>query len=212
MAAKIVTVAQQKGSAGKSTLAAQLAVAWGVGGRDVALMDIDPQGSLAGWFSLRAGQSRTQAVLNMSDVSGWRVGTELNRLNNDHDLIVIDCPPHAETETKNAVRLADLALIPVQPSPMDVWATRATLAIAAAEGTPALIVLNRVPPRGRVLDQVRALLNDEGAALASTTLGNRVAFAASMLDGLGVIEDQPNSQAAAEVLDLAAELMRSMKP
>ena len=125
MPARIIAAAQQKGGAGKTTLAAQLAVAWAAR-RRVALMDIDPQSSLTAWHGLRAESRKNLAQIHLSDVSGWRVGTELDRLRNDFDVVLIDCPPHAETETKNAMRAADLVVIPVQPSPMDVWATTPT--------------------------------------------------------------------------------------
>ena len=153
MPARIIAVAQQKGGAGKTTLAAQLAVAWAAT-RSVALMDIDPQSSLTAWHGLRAANGKDVPQIHLSDVSGWRVGTELDRLRGGHDIVLIDCPPHAETETKNAMRAADLVVIPVQPSPMDVWATTPTASFAKDQGTDVRLVLNRVPPRSRLVETV----------------------------------------------------------
>ena len=205
MAARIIAVAQQKGGAGKTTLAAQLAVAWAEKYR-VALMDIDPQSSLTAWHQLRGENSKQLALIHLSDVSGWRVGTELDRLKNDYDIVLIDCPPHAETETKNAMRAASMVVIPVQPSPMDVWATAPTATFAVEQGAEARLVLNRVPPRSRLVDKVREMLKDKKLKIARNTLGNRVAFAASMMDGMGVTESERSSQAATEIRKLAKEL------
>ena len=205
MTARVIAVAQQKGGAGKTTLAAQLAVAWAAN-KSVALMDIDPQGSLSAWHGLRAGSDRPLDNIHLSSVSGWRVGTELGRLKSDFDIVLIDCPPHADTETKNAMRAAELVVIPVQPSPMDVWATAPTADFASEQGTPVRLVLNRVPPRSRLVDAVQSMLKDKKLKLTKNHLGNRVAFAASMMEGIGVTESERTSQAAQEIRDLAKEL------
>lgn len=208
MTARVIAVAQQKGGAGKTTLAAQLAVAW-ADKKSVALMDIDPQGSLTAWHGLRAGSDRTLNDIHLSSVSGWRVATELGRLKSDFDIVLIDCPPHADTETKNAMRAADLVVIPVQPSPMDVWATAPTAEFAAEQNTPVCLVLNRVPPRSRLVDAVREMLKDKKLKLAKNHLGNRVAFAASMMEGMGVTESERTSQASKEIKTLAKEIEKA---
>src|ERR1700733_10525186 len=147
MPARIITIAQQKGGAGKTTLAAHLALAWAASGRRVAVIDIDPQASLSSWFELRRKRRRsTKPDIAVTAITGWRVATEVERQARDHDIVLVDSPPHAATEARMAVRAASLTLVPVQPSPMDLWATRATLELARAERVPALLVLNRVPP------------------------------------------------------------------
>lgn len=211
MAARVISVAQQKGGAGKTTLAAQLAVAWASGQSRVALMDIDPQASLGAWFAIREAAPKRHAPVHLSQVSGWRVATELDRLREDFDYVLIDTPPHAETDAKNAVRAADLVLVPVQPSAMDVWATAATASLAEKGQRALLAVLNRVPPRSRLIENARGLLLREGIEVADAAIGNRVAFAASMMEGLGVTESEPSGAAAADILALAAELRRRLK-
>ena len=207
MAAKVLTIAQQKGGAGKTTLAAQLGVAFAMTGKRVALMDIDPQASLADWHRVRSETGANGShPLEMADVAGWRASTEVARLKRNYDLIIIDSPPHAETEAKIAVRAADLVLVPIQPSPMDVWATRPTMELARTSKVPALVVLNRVPPRGKIVDLMRARLVEEELPLAQTTIGNRVAFAATMLEGRSVLETAPTSPAAVEIRELAREI------
>ena len=107
-----------------------------------------------------------------------------------------------------AVRSAHLVVIPVQPSPMDVWATRPTLELAAEENTPALLVLNRVPPRANLTDQMLEQIADMDAQVAKTRIGNRVVFAAALSEGKAVGEVQPSGKAAREIAALAKELFR----
>jgi chromosome partitioning protein len=207
MAAKVITVAQQKGGAGKTTLTAQLAVAFAGDGRRVALIDIDPQASLARWHRVRCEKPvPTVALLTLSEVAGWKLSTELDKLKQAHDLILIDSPPHAETEARVAVRCAHLVLVPVQPSPMDLWATGATIALARAAGVPILVVLNRAPSRSKIVDLTRRRLGEQELTVARAAIGNRVTFASSMLEGRSVLELSPKSMAAAEIRTLVEEI------
>jgi chromosome partitioning protein len=211
MSANVVTVAQQKGGAGKTTLAAQLAVAWAGQGRKVALLDIDPQESLSAWFWLRDellghGDGR----MTLEAPTPGRSAAVIRRLRKDNDVIVIDSPPHTRSAAKVGIANADLVLVPIQLSPMDLWATKPTLEMARDEGRPAMIVLNRVPPRGRVADEIRAAIDEKRLPLAKTILGNRSAYAASLMEGRGVTETEPTSPAAEEIKALAGEVMRRL--
>lgn len=212
MAGKVVTVAQQKGGAGKTTLAAHLAVAWHRTGRTVGVLDIDPQGSLATWGDLRrSGGGTATPDLDCAAAAGWRIRGEVDRLVASHQIVVVDTPPHAETEARMAIRAADLLLLPVQPSPMDVWATRPTLDAAAKEKTPVLVVLNRVPPRAALTGRMAAALADLGAPVAVHRLGQRTLFAASMADGLTALDAAPHGQAAGEITALADEILTRLQ-
>jgi chromosome partitioning protein len=205
----IVTIAQQKGGAGKTTLAIHLALAWAAGGKRVSIIDIDPQASLSTWFKLRQERRGSGATpIEAMALSGWRVGNEVERQAGAHDIVLIDSPPHAETEARIAVRIASLVLVPVQPSPMDIWATKPTLDLARAEKTPALLVLNRVPPRSNLtaalLDEIAKL----DVPLAETQIGNRIALAAAINEGQGILEYERSGTAAREIKALAEEVMR----
>ena len=211
MAAKIITVAQQKGGAGKTTLTAHLAVAYTAAKKKVAVVDIDPQQSLTMWFRLREERfGDAGAGLLVSQINGWRVRNEVERLAREHEVVLIDSPPHAETEAKIAVRSAGLVVIPVQPSPMDVWATRPTLELASAEETPVLLVLNRVPPRAKLNDEMLAEVKGFGAQIAKAQIGNRVVFASALSEGRAVGEVQPSGKAAKEIAGLAKEILRNV--
>jgi chromosome partitioning protein len=139
-------------------------------------------------------------------LSGWRLGSELRRLRGTFDHILVDSPPHAESDAKTAIREADLVLLPCQPNALDIWATQATLDFARSEGTDAMLVLNRVPPRGRAADLIRAEIAGAGWPLATAVLGNRQAFAASIGAGRGVAESAPGSSAGREIAALAQEV------
>ena len=210
MSAKVYTVAQQKGGAGKTTLAVHLAVAFLAMKKSVAVVDIDPQQSLSLWFRLRAERlGEAEAGLTLRQIGGWRARAEIQSLRAGHDVVVVDSPPHAETEAKIAVRSADLVIVPVQPSPMDVWATRPTLALAEAEKVSALLVLNRVPARANLTDEMLAEIKRLGARVAKARIGNRVALAAALSQGQSVGESNPRSKAAREIAALAKEIWKT---
>jgi chromosome partitioning protein len=205
----IITVAQQKGGAGKTTLAANLAVAFARAGAAVALLDIDPQRSLSRWHALR-GDRPGRVSLHLSEVAGWRLAAELERLNRSHEVVVIDSPPQIETDARLAIRAANLVLVPVQPSLPDLWAAEGTLKLAAAEKRPARLVLNRAPPSGKLRDRVLAEIARNGDPLCAASLGNRIGLATAFADGLSILETSPKSVAAQEVLALMAELRTAL--
>jgi chromosome partitioning protein len=210
MAARVIAIAQQKGGAGKTTLAAQLAIAWAKEGARVALLDIDPQGSLAAWVDRRHARLAGGPLgFDFAALPGWRATQWVEAAMRAADLVLIDGPPHAETEARIAVRAAGLVLVPMQPSALDRWATEATLKMAAAERRAALVVLNRVPPRSGIADRLAGELAAAGQEVAQARVGNRVAFAHAMEAGEGVVESAGTSLAAAEIRALAEEVRRA---
>jgi chromosome partitioning protein len=211
--AYIITIAQQKGGAGKTSLAAHLAATWSVDkGRRVALFDLDPQKSLTHWFEVRSEKMGDENTMILCPSQGWRVSAELTRAKRDADVIVIDSPGRDDLGTRTAVRAADIVVMPVQPSPIDVWASKPTLELIAKEGTPALIVLNRLPSRAKLTDHLIVDLKRGSVPIARSALGNRISFASSLVEGMGITEAEPHSVAAAEIKLLADEIWRKVAP
>jgi chromosome partitioning protein len=204
MTARIFTVAQQKGGAGKTSLAAHLAVAWAQAGHAVAVLDIDPQASLSAWFGERTGDANI--ALTVETAAGWRTAARVEELARGRDIVLIDTPPHSETEARVAIRAADLVVVPLQPSPMDLWATRPTLAMVEQENRRSLLVWNRVPARARLTATLEAKVAELGVAVADSRIGNRVALAESLAAGQGITEFAPSSAAAREISALAKDL------
>ena len=208
--AVVITVAQQKGGTGKTTLAANIAAALAPSQR-VALLDIDPQKSLGRWHALRMARPRQATALTFSDTSGWRLPAELERLRRSHDVVLIDSPPHLDTDARVAVRAADIVLVPIQPSLPDIWAAEGTLKLAADERRPAHLMFNRSPPTSKLRDAIATDLAARGLPLLRSALGNRAGFAHAFAAGLGVTEAAPRSTAAAELRALLDELRELTK-
>ncbi len=202
----VITVAQQKGGAGKTTLAANLAVAFALAGRRVVVLDIDPQRSLARWHGLRSRHAGAVAVA-LSEAAGWRLAAEVDKLGRAHDVVVIDSPPQIDTDAKLAIRAASLVLVPVQPSPPDLWAAEGTLKLAADERRPVRLLLNRAPASGRLRAGIERDIAGASHPVMAAALGNRIGFASAFALGLGVLETAPKSVAGQEMRALYEELL-----
>ncbi|MEM7170875.1 MAG: ParA family partition ATPase [Pseudomonadota bacterium] len=219
---RVISIAQQKGGTGKTTLTVHLATAALERGKSVALVDLDPQASLTEWYHTRMDQGEpirgrqhddgADETLILRQCSSWRSAIEVDALKRDYDLVLLDNPPGAEASSKIAIRGADLLLIPVQLSPADLWAMQATLDLATREDTDVLLVCNRVPPRSRLADEVLDKIRAQRLPVAKAQLGNRVAYAAALMVGQGITEFARSSAAAHEIRSLDAELRRLLSP
>ncbi len=200
---KTVLFVQQKGGAGKTMLLTQLAAHYAGLGAKVALIDLDPQRSTAAWFAERAAGA---SALDLLESAEWRAGSDIRDAARAADWVFVDAPGSADVLGRGAMRAADFALIPCQPAMVDVWATAATLEMAAKEKLPHAVVLNRFPPRGRAAEAAAAALVASGAPVLAPRIGTRAAFADAFMRGAGVTETARNSKAAQEIAALAAAL------
>jgi chromosome partitioning protein len=201
----VIAIAQRKGGAGKSTVAANLATALAEAGHRVGLLDIDPQRSLARWDQQR-GVSKKAHTLHFEAPTGWRLSATLERLKREQDFVLLDTAPHDDTDAKLAIRGADLVLVPLQPSAADLWSMDATLDLAKQEKRPFRLVLNRAPASGKLRDDIEGQIRGRNLPMLDAVLGNRTAYAQAFMAGLGVVEAAPRGPAAAEVRNLAAAL------
>ncbi|EKN00001.1 MULTISPECIES: ParA family partition ATPase [Acidocella] len=195
---QIIAVAQQKGGAGKTMIAAQFGAALAEQGR-VALLDIDPQGSLTAWGRLREGAAKANPGLEVIAVSGWRLANELEKLKSSHDYVLVDTPPVIDSDARRAIRGADLVLVPMNPAPPDLWAAEGTLKLAAEERRPAALLFNRAPAASKLRKRLEAEIAARRLTLLPVALANRAGYANAFADGLGVTEAGATTQAAEEV-------------
>ncbi|MEO9530347.1 ParA family partition ATPase [Roseibium sp.] len=209
MSGRILTVAQQKGGSGKTTLAVHLAVALARHSKEpVAILDVDPQGSLGTWYEAREDRlGEDMTGLEFRTASGWGARREARALARSHGYVIVDTPPKTDVDAKPAIDAADFVIVPVQPTPVDLWATSQTIELAAREDTPALLVLNRVPPRASLTAEMAGAIDTSGYDTLTARLGNRTVFAAAMGRGSTVTEVAPSSKAALEVNALIDELV-----
>jgi chromosome partitioning protein len=199
----VIALAQQKGGSGKTTIAANLAVAYLRQGQRVALVDSDPQGSLGRWFMAR--RERGEAGLGFSTASAWGVSYECEKLKQEFDWVIVDTPPKVDADLRPALRESDLVLVPVSMSQVDLWATEAVLDLARRERRPALVVMNRARAGTRLQGEVAAGMEALEASAARATLGNRVVYAETLGKGQGALE-RGRGPWTAEVEALAAEV------
>lgn len=211
MTATILTIAQHKGGAGKTTLTTQLAAMMAHDQHKILLIDCDPQGSSKEWHAARVTTLGRKNKIDFSVSQGWSLIRDLPLFKKDYDFIVIDTPPHADSEASIAVRLSDMVLMPVQPSPLDIWACAPTIKLILDEKKPVMLVMNRVPAKSKLNDSMMEKLSKLKINVAKQTLGNRIAFAASMVHGLGVIEHDPRGTARDEIENLWNDIQKKIK-
>lgn len=199
---RTIALITQKGGAGKTTLAASLAVAAAEKGETVVALDLDPQGSLAAW-----GDDRTAEAPAVDRVDAERLArlsdilAALNR--QGFTLAVIDCPGIASTATNLAMKAADLCLVPARPTRLDIRATKPTVEALMSLKRGFAFVLNQCPPNARSSrsSEASAGLHMLGA-LAEPLIATRADFQDAVAAGQGVTEFAPHGKAAAEIRQL----------
>jgi chromosome partitioning protein len=212
MLSKVITIAQQKGGTGKTTLAVHLALAFiKYHNLKVAIIDTDPQGSLGKWFMIRSEKKISNENLTFKTASLWGAQYESKSLKQDHDIIIIDTPPKIESDARPAVEAADLVLIPVAPSHVDFWATEAIIDIAKKAKRKILIQINRANHRSKLISQTLEYINQLKVRATDTLIGHRQIFISSMGIGKTAVEKQRAGKAVEEIKDISNQILLEIK-
>jgi len=204
----IISVLNQKGGVGKTTLAVHLAMALAKRGERVLLLDADVQGSALDWSASR----ESAAPFSVVGLPKATLHREAPKFLEDYRHIVIDGPPRVYDVARSAILASDFVLIPIQPSPYDIWAARDIVDLVKEASTfnenlQSVFVINRKIVNTAIgRDVIEALATYDLPVLASE-ICQRVAFAESAANGSTVLEDAPESLAAREIEALAAELL-----
>jgi chromosome partitioning protein len=204
----IVALVNQKGGVGKTTLALHLAGQWARQGRKVIVLDGDPQGSALDWSTQRAaeGLPRLFGVVGLPRETLHHEAVELAA---QIDHLIIDAPPRVAGLLRAALFACDLALVPIQPSPLDGWASAEMLKLIeqARIFRPeirARFLLNRYPARTLIARATSEALLDQDPPLLTQHVGQRVIYADAMRTGRLVHELDARGPAAEEIARLAA--------
>ena len=208
MLSKVITIAQQKGGTGKTTLAVHLALAFiKYHNHKVAIIDTDPQGSLGKWFMIRSEKNSLNKNLTFKTASLWGAQYESKILKQDHDIVIIDTPPKIESDARPAIEAADLVLIPVAPSPVDFWATESIIEIAKKAKRKVLIQINRANHRSKLISKTHEYIKSINVKSTDTLIGHRQIFVTSMGEGKTVVEKQRKSKAVEEIKSISNQIL-----
>jgi chromosome partitioning protein len=203
---KVIAVLNQKGGAGKTTIATHLARALQLGGNDVVLIDSDPQGSARDWAAVREDQP-----LHVVGIDRPTIDRDIKALG-QKDFVVIDGAPQAADLAVSAIKAADFVLIPVQPSPYDIWATADLVdlvksRIELTDGKlKAAFVVSRAIKGTKIGAEIADALAGYSLPVLATRITQRVSYPSTAATGKTIFDLEPDGEAAQEVRALADEL------
>lgn len=205
--AVIIGVLNQKGGVGKTTLSVNIAAALARTGKRVLLIDADPQGSALDWAAAREGDPLF-AVVGLPKPS---IHKELPLIGKEYDHIVIDGPPRVTDLARSAIMASDVVLIPVQPSPYDIWAADEVVkliqeASVFKENLKSVFVINRKIANTAIGRDVREALEAYGLPTLEASIVQRVAFAEAAAVGKAIYEQDRDGVASQEIEAVVGEL------
>lgn len=204
----VIAIASQKGGSGKTTLAVHIATKAAQAGYESAVVDTDPQATAAAWSDWR-GDFLPVVVTSPPARLGRTIASAQK---NGVDFVVIDTPPHADAAAREAIKAADIVLIPTKPRAFDLAALEPIAELVSFANKPAFVVLNGVPAGATVLSaDAKAAAKEIGLEICPIELGDRAAFHRSSAKGETASESEPGGKAAAEIEALWKWLLKQAK-
>jgi chromosome partitioning protein len=197
---QVIVLASQKGGSGKTTLAAHLAVAAeAAGDGPVVMLDTDPQATLTKWWQQREADSP-----QMAEVPITNLDAKLGELaDTGFRIAIIDTPPAITSSIRAVIGVADLVLLPVRPSPADLWAVGGTLDLCKQQGKRHAFVVTQATRGALITVQAVAALSEHGT-VSDAIIHGRVAYAGALTSGRVIQEVEPNGTGAGEIARLLA--------
>ncbi len=212
MTAKIISLCHQKGGAGKSTIAMQLAGTLGLRAYKTLIVDADPQGTAIRWSASAPDERPFPAKIAGMGAAGGKVHREIKKFADEYDFIIIDCPPAIESPVpESALLISDLAIVPCIPSPPDIWAANGITGLiqrigGVNETLQARLLINQLKENTLLGREVEELLNGFEIKLAKTKLIQREVYRHSALYGATVHYFPKQTDAIAEIEALTDEV------
>jgi chromosome partitioning protein len=199
VAEMVISLVNQKGGVGKTTVAINLASGLVMRGFSVLLVDCDPQGSVLKWYSIGNHES-----LNLERLAQKFDGKDFRKRTSNYEYIVIDAPPAISEITINVFDVTDLVLIPVAPSALDLWSCRQLLSLLEKSHKKSLhknakVLISRKIPGTCVGREAREAVSIYGLDIVPVEISQRIAYVDAMAAGLSVLQYAPASKAADEV-------------
>jgi chromosome partitioning protein len=195
-----IALINQKGGCGKTTVALSLAVAFQQAGQPTVILDLDPQASATEWHDARADKNPHVENINPS-----RLSITVEKVRElGAEILILDTAPHSESTSLQAARIADLVLIPCQPSIMDLRAMTKTIELMKLVQVPCFAVLNGVQHHSlsAATAAEKTIERTLGLAVAPVRLGERVAYSRCLIAGQAAQEYEPDGKAAREIFRL----------
>ena len=207
---KIITLANQKGGSGKTTLSVNLAVLWSNSQYRVAVIDADSQGSLRYWLEARKKYYGEDNIgIDVYSYESSTIVESVKKIKRKYDIIIIDSPPSITFDTIQILQSIDRVYVPILPSPIDLMATLPFLSLVKQQRKKATIVLNRVLPRAKLTEAMILRLRYAGAKIARSRISSKVIFAETYSVGRGVVDISVTSDASKEIINLGNEILRN---
>lgn len=202
-----ISIISQKGGAGKTTLAINLAVEAERNNKQSLLLDLDPQSSSSQWYDSREQKSPLVLSAHASRMNKIIQEAQVNNAS----FLFIDTAPHSENSALEAAKVADLVLIPCRAGILDIKAIQSSLNICRLANAESLVVLNALPVQAVIAEEARQAIETIGGKVCKYTIGQRIVFNHAMTAGLGVVEFDLKSKAAKEIQDIFKLIKRICK-